>query len=89
MVVGAGELMAAAPEPELEGVLTAEPVAVVVAAAMVLDAGAYEGVVAVHLVQMVTVSVVRKVETLVTISIEVFPCLVWVLLDTGQLVTVV
>lgn len=82
IVVGAGELtaedwvLAAALEPELEGVLTAEPVAVVVAAAGVLDAGVNEGVVAVHLVQIVTVSVVRKVETLVTTSIEVLPPMV-------------
>ena len=47
-----------------------------VGAAKVLDAGVNDGVVAVHLVQMVTVSVVRKVETLVTTSTEVFPPLV-------------
>lgn len=88
MVVGAGEL-AAALEPELEGVLTAEPVAVVDTAAEVLEAGVYIGVEAMHLVQIVTVSVVKKVETLVMISMEVLPPLVWVLLDTGQLVTVV
>lgn len=69
--------------------LAAELVGVVVVAAGVLDAGVNEGVVAVHLVQMVTVSVVRKVETLVTISIEVLPPLMCVLLVTGQLVTVV
>lgn len=69
-------VLAAAPEPELDGVLTAELVAVVVAAARVLDAGVNEGVVAVHLVHMVTVSVVRNVETLVTISTEVLPPLV-------------
>ena len=60
-----------------------------VAGAGVLDAGVKEGVVAVHLGQMVTVSVVRKVETLVMYSMEVWPCLVWVFVDTGQLVTVV
>ncbi len=52
----------------VEGVLTAEPVAVVVAAAEVLVAGTYVGVVAVHWGQIVTTSVVRNVETLVTIS---------------------
>ena len=83
IVVGAGELIAEV------WVLAVELVEVVVAAARVLDAGMNEGVVAVHLVQMVTVSVVRKVETLVTISIEVLPPLVCVLLATGQLVTVV
>ena len=57
------------------GVLIAESVGVVVAAAGVLDAGVNEGVVAVHLGQIVTVSVVRKVETLVMYWIEVFPCL--------------
>ena len=59
------------------------------AGAGVLDAGVNDGVVAVHLGQMVTVSVVRKVEMLVMYSMEVFPCLVWVLVVTGQLVTVV
>lgn len=94
-MVRAGELtagdwvLAAALEPELEGVLTAELVAVVVAAVGVLEAGVNEGVVAVHLLQMVTVSVVRKVETLVTITTEVRPPLMWVVLATGQLVTVV
>ena len=87
MVVGAGELTAL--EPELEGVLIAVPVAAVDAAAGVLVAGVYEGVVAVHLGQMVTVSVVMKVETLVIISTDVFPSLVWVLVETGQLVMVV
>lgn len=69
--------------------LIAVPVAVVDAAAGVLAAGVYEGVVAVHLGQMVTVSVVMKVETLVMISTDVLPSLVWVLVETGQLVTVV
>ena len=64
MVVRAGELMAAL-EPELAGVLVAEPVAVGVAGAGVLEAGENEGVVAVQSGQMVTVSVVKKVETLV------------------------
>ena len=83
-------MLAAAPEPELKGVLTAaEVVAAAVAGAGVLEAGVNVGVVAVHWLQMVTVSVVRKVETLVTISIEVLPPLVWVVLVTGQLVTVV
>ncbi len=50
--------------PELEGVL----VAVLVAETYVLVAGTYGGVVAVHLGQIVTVSVVRNVETLVTTS---------------------
>lgn len=95
IVVGAGELiaddwvLAAAFEPELEGVFTAELVAVVVAAAMVLDAGVNEGVVAVQAVQIVTVSVVKKVETLVTMTSEVDPPLPWVVVVTGQLVTVV
>ena len=79
-------MLAAAPE----GVLTAaEVVPAAVAGAGVLEAGVNVGVVAVHWLQMVTVSVVRKVETLVMISIEVLPPLVWVVLDTGQLVTVV
>ena len=52
----------AALEPELAGVVTAESVAVVVAAARVLVAGVNEGVVATHAVQIVTVSVVKKVE---------------------------
>ena len=82
-------LAAAAPEPELVGELTAESVGVLVAGAGVLDAGVKEGVVAVHFGQMVTVSVVRKVETLVMYSMEVWPCLVWVFVVTGQLVTVV
>ena len=96
IVVGAGELTAAdwvlaaaGTEPDFVGELTAESVGVLVAGAGVLDAGVNEGVVAVHLGQMVTVSVVRNVETLVMYSIEVWPCLVWVFVDTGQLVTVV
>ena len=64
IVVRAGELMAAL-EPELAGVLVVESVAVGVAAAGVLEAGENEGVVAVQSGQMVTVSVVKKVETLV------------------------
>ena len=54
-----------------------------------LAAGVNEGVVAVHLGQMVTVSVVKKVEYSVITSTDVFPCLVWVVVDAGQLVTVV
>lgn len=74
----------------MEGVLTAaEVVPAAVAGAGVLEAGVNVGVVAVHLGQMVTVSVVKKVETLVMTSTEVLPALVWVLLDTGQLVMVV
>lgn len=82
-------MLAAALEPDLEGVLTAMLVAVVAAAAGVLAAGVKEGVVAVHLSQTVTVSVVKKVETLVMISMDVCPFLVWVLVVTGQLVMVV
>ena len=78
-------VLAAAPEPEL----AAEPVSAAVTGAGVLEAGVNEGVVAVHLLQMVTVSVVRKVETLVMTSTEVLPPLVWVVLVTGQLVMVV
>ena len=55
----------------------------------VLEAGVNEGVEAVHWGQMVTVSVVKKVEYLVTTSTDVFPFLTWVVVDTGQLVTVV
>ena len=44
-----------------------------VAGAGVLDAGVNDGVVAVHFGQMVTVSVVRNVETLVMYSMDVFP----------------
>ena len=84
-------MLAAAPEPELEAVLTAaaEVVPAAVAGAGVLEAGVNVGVVAVHWGQMVTVSVVRNVEMLVMISTEVLPCLVWVVVVTGQLVTVV
>ena len=84
-------VLAAAPEPELEDVLTAaaEVVPAAVAGAGVLEAGVNVGVVAVHWGQMVTVSVVRNVEMLVMISTEVLPCLVWVVVVTGQLVTVV
>ena len=60
-----------------------------VATAGVLDAGVNEGVEAVHWGQMVTVSVVKKVEYLVTTSTDVFPFLTWVDVVTGQLVTVV
>ena len=48
-----------------------------------------EGVEAVHWGQIVTVSVVKKVETWVTTSTDVFPFLVWVVVVTGQLVIVV
>lgn len=96
IVVGAGELtaddcvLAAAPEPELEAEFTAaEVVPAAVTGAGVLDACVNEGVLAVHRLQMVTVSVVRKVDTLVMTSIEVRPPLVWVVLVTGQLVMVV
>lgn len=51
--------------------------------------GMKDGVVTVHLVQVVTVSVVRNVETLVIISMDVLPPLWWVVVETGQLVTVV
>ena len=47
------------------------------------------GVVTVHLLHVVTVSVVRNVEVLVIISMDVFPPLWWVVVETGQLVTVV
>ena len=60
-----------------------------VATAGVLDTGVNEGVEAVHWGQMVTVSVVKKVEYLVTTSTDVFPFLMWVDVVTGQLVTVV
>ena len=69
-------LAAAVPAPELVGELTAESVGVLVAGAGVLAAGVNEGVVAVQAGQIVTVSVVRKVERLVMYSIEVFPCFV-------------
>ena len=52
----------------LEKALAPELTAVVDAEIYVLVAGTYGGVVAVHLGQIVTVSVVRNVETLVTIS---------------------
>ena len=54
-----------------------------------LEAGVNEGVEAVHWGQMVTVSVVKKVEYLVTTSTDVFPFLTWVVVVAGQLVTVV
>lgn len=82
-------LAAAGPAPELVGELTAASVGVLVAGAGVLAAGVNEGVVAVQAGQIVTVSVVRKVERLVMYSIEVCPCFVWVVVETGQLVTVV
>ena len=63
--------------------------AVGVATVGVLEAGVNEGVEAVHRGQMVTMSVVKKVEYLVTTSTDVFPFLTWVVVDTGQLVTVV
>lgn len=72
-----------------EAVLTASLVAAAVAAAGVLEAGVNEGVVAVQASQMVTVSVVRKVETLVTTISDVLPPLPLVVVVTGQLVTVV
>ena len=53
------------------------------------EEGVNEGVVTEQSGQMVTVSVVKKVEYLVTTSIDVLPRLVWVVVDTGQLVTVV
>ena len=52
----------AALEPELAGVVAAESVAVVVAETRVLVAGVNEGVVALQSGQIVTVSVVMKVE---------------------------
>ena len=51
--------------------------------------GVKTGVVTVHWAQVVTVSVVRKVEVVVMISTEVLPPLWWVVVETGQLVTVV
>ena len=47
------------------------------------------GVVTVHVLQVVIVSVVRNVDTLVIISTDVLPPLWWVVVVTGQLVTVV
>ena len=61
MVVAAGEVMVAL-LLELAGVLSAQSLMFVVVAAAVLEAGVNEGVVAVHLGQIVTVSVVMKVE---------------------------
>ena len=49
-------------EPELAGVVAAEPVAVAVAETEVLEAGVNDGVEAEQSGQMVTVSVVMKVE---------------------------
>ena len=91
IVVGAGELTAAelALEPGTAGVVAAASVAVGVGAAAVLAAGMNDGVVAVHWGQMVTVSVVKKVEYSVMTSTAVFPCLTRVVVDAGQLVTVV
>ena len=51
--------------------------------------GVKTGVVTLHWAQVVTVSVVRKVEVVVMISTEVLPPLWWVVVVTGQLVTVV
>lgn len=92
IVVRSGEFTAEdwALEPALAGVLTAASVAVGVAATGVLEAGENEGVVTVHWGQMVTVSVVKKVETLVMTSTDVLPpFLVTVVVVSGQLVTVV
>lgn len=47
------------------------------------------GVVTVHFEQVVTVSVVRNVDVLVMVSTDVLPPLWWVVVETGQLVTVV
>lgn len=47
------------------------------------------GVVTVHLLHVVTVSVVRNVDVLVITSTEVLPPILWVVVETGQLVTVV
>ena len=69
MVVGAGELTAElAAATELEPVLAAASVGVAGAGAGVLEAGVNTGVVAVQSGQMVMVSVVRNVDTLVTVT---------------------
>ncbi len=72
----------------VEGVMeTAVQVCSVVVEAGV--GGVKIGVVTVHLLQVVTVSVVRNVDVLVIISTDVLPPLWWVVVETGQLVTVV
>ena len=69
--------------------MVAKVVAVGVAVAGALETGVNTGVEAVHWGQIVTVSVVKKVEYMVTTSMDVLPFLVWVVVDAGQLVTVV
>ena len=51
--------------------------------------GVNDGVVTVHLAQVVTVAVVKKVDVVVMTSMDVLPPLWGVLVETGQLVTVV
>ena len=60
-----------------------------VVCAGVADCGVNTGTVTVHLLHVVIVSVVRKVEVLVIVSMDVFPFLVWVVVVGGQSVTVV
>ena len=62
---------------------------VVVAPAGVGAGGVNTGVVTVHLLHVVTVSVVKNVDVVVTTSTDVFPFLVCVFVLTGQEVTVV
>ena len=61
----------------------------VVVAAGVGAGGVNTGVVTVHRLHVVTVSVVKNVDVLVTTSTDVFPFLVCVFVLTGQEVTVV
>ena len=72
----------------------APPVDIAVQTSSVVLAGAADwgvntGTVTVHLLHVVMVSVVRKVEVLVMVSMEVFPFLVCVVVVGGQSVTVV
>ena len=74
------------------GVLEAVVEMAVQACSVVVEAGAGGlkiGVVTVHFPQVVTVSVVRNVDVLVMVSTDVLPPLWWVVVETGQLVTVV
>ena len=85
-----------APHPASVVIFTgaAPPVEIAVQTSSVVLAGAADwgvntGTVTVHLLHVVMVSVVRKVEVLVMVSMDVFPFLVWVVVVGGQSVTVV
>ena len=79
-------------KPAACGVLEAVVEMAVQACSVVVEAGVGGlkiGVVTAHFPQVVTVSVVRNVDVLVMVSTDVLPPLWWVVVETGQLVTVV